>query len=104
MYFHHLRPENKSSKRKRRILKSFVSNGGLAGTTTISILYPLGFMRTRLATDVGNKAERLYPEECEMFSVRYGKQMECVVSTKVMVLLYSALVCIDLFTWEDMIS
>ena len=79
-----LRPENESSIRKRKKLKSFVS-GGLAGTTTISILYPLGFMRTRLATDVGNKAERLYPEECEMFSVRYGKQMECVVSTKVMV-------------------
>ena len=56
-----LRPENeRSTVRKRRILKSFVS-GGLAGATTISILYPLGFMRTRLATDVGNKAQRIYP-------------------------------------------
>ena len=55
-----LRPENESSIRKRRILKSFVS-GGLAGATTISILYPLGFMRTRLATDVGSKEERIYP-------------------------------------------
>jgi len=55
-----LRPENEGGIRKRRILKSFVS-GGLAGATTISILYPLGFMRTRLATDVGNKAQRMYP-------------------------------------------
>lgn len=46
--------------RKRRLLQSFVS-GGLAGATTISFLYPLGFMRTRLATDVGNKGERMYP-------------------------------------------
>lgn len=54
-----LRIEN-GGDRKRRLLQSFVS-GGLAGATTISFLYPLGFMRTRLATDVGAKGERIYP-------------------------------------------
>lgn len=58
-HFPSLKEEN-GGDRKRRILQSFVS-GGLAGSTTISILYPLGFMRTRLATDVGNKGERVYP-------------------------------------------
>lgn len=48
--------------RKRRLISSFVS-GGLAGAATITFLYPLGFMRTRLAMDVGSAArnERLYP-------------------------------------------
>eukprot|EP00571_Detonula_confervacea_P015005 CAMPEP_0172308928 /NCGR_PEP_ID=MMETSP1058-20130122/9379_1 /TAXON_ID=83371 /ORGANISM="Detonula confervacea, Strain CCMP 353" /LENGTH=187 /DNA_ID=CAMNT_0013021457 /DNA_START=56 /DNA_END=616 /DNA_ORIENTATION=- len=54
-----LRQDN-GGDRTRRLLQSFVS-GGLAGATTISFLYPLGFMRTRLATDVGTKGERLYP-------------------------------------------
>ena len=53
-----LRLEN-GGDRKRRVLQSFVS-GGLAGATTITFLYPLGFMRTRLATDVGTK-ERMFP-------------------------------------------
>lgn len=54
-----LRHEN-GGDRKRRLLQSFFS-GGLAGATTISFLYPLGFMRTRLATDVGTSGERMYP-------------------------------------------
>ncbi|KAL7534401.1 hypothetical protein ACHAXR_005843 [Thalassiosira sp. AJA248-18] len=54
-----LRQEN-GGDRKRRLLQSFVS-GGLAGATTISFLYPLGFMRTRLATDVGTGGQRMYP-------------------------------------------
>ena len=54
-----LRQEN-GGDRKRRLLQSFLS-GGLAGATTCSLLYPLGFMRTLLATDVGTKGERMYP-------------------------------------------
>lgn len=48
--------------RSQRFVSSFLS-GGLAGATTISFLYPLGFVRTRLAVDVGNAAkhERIYP-------------------------------------------
>ncbi|KAL7554413.1 hypothetical protein ACHAWF_017862 [Thalassiosira exigua] len=55
-----LREEN-GGERKRRLLGSFVS-GGLAGASTVTILYPLGFTRTRLATDVGARGERRYPE------------------------------------------
>ena len=53
-----LREENGGA-RKQRILRSFVS-GGLAGATTITFLYPLAFMRTRLAVDIGvaEKGER----------------------------------------------
>ena len=57
-YYPSLQKEN-GGDRKRRILQSFVS-GGMAGATTITFLYPLGFLRTRLATDVG-KENRLYP-------------------------------------------
>ena len=48
--------------RTQRLFASFVS-GGLAGASTVTLIYPLGFMRTRLATDVGSAAknERLYP-------------------------------------------
>ena len=56
--FPSLQKEN-GGDRKRRILQSFVS-GGMAGATTITFLYPLGFLRTRLATDVGTE-NRLYP-------------------------------------------
>ena len=51
-----------SDSRTQRLFSSFVS-GGLAGASTITLIYPLGFMRTRLATDVGSAAknERLYP-------------------------------------------
>lgn len=52
---------NGPGSRKRRILRSFVS-GGLAGGTTITFLYPLAFMRTRLAVDLGRtgKGERKF--------------------------------------------
>uniref|UniRef100_A0A7S0AD04 ADP/ATP translocase n=1 Tax=Minutocellus polymorphus TaxID=265543 RepID=A0A7S0AD04_9STRA len=52
---------NGTGSRKRRMLRSFVS-GGLAGATTITLLYPLAFMRTRLAVDMGNtqKGERKF--------------------------------------------
>mmetsp|Transcript_15269 Transcript_15269/g.30849 ORF Transcript_15269/g.30849 Transcript_15269/m.30849 type:complete len:334 (+) Transcript_15269:328-1329(+) len=55
-----LREENGGA-RKQRILRSFVS-GGLAGATTITFLYPLAFMRTRLAVDVGvaERGERMF--------------------------------------------
>ena len=57
-----LREDNNGpGSRKRRILRSFVS-GGLAGGTTITFLYPLAFMRTRLAVDLGRaeKGERKF--------------------------------------------
>ena len=57
-----LREDNNGpDSRKRRILRSFVS-GGLAGATTITFLYPLAFMRTRLAVDLGKteKGERKF--------------------------------------------
>src|SRR5210317_1403640 len=44
--------------RQERITKSFVS-GFLAGGTAITLLYPIGLMRTKLALDVG-KETRLY--------------------------------------------
>jgi solute carrier family 25 (mitochondrial adenine nucleotide translocator), member 4/5/6/31 len=48
-------------KRRRALWTSFLS-GGLAGGTAISFLYPIAFLRTRLAMDVGGTNEtRLYP-------------------------------------------
>lgn len=35
-----------------------VASGGLAGATSLCIVYPLDFARTRLAADVGKKSER----------------------------------------------
>ena len=47
--------------RKERLAKSFVS-GGLAGVTAMTLLYPLGLMRTKLALDMGrNTQQRQYP-------------------------------------------
>lgn len=48
-------------KRRRALWTSFLS-GGLAGGTAITFLYPIAFLRTRLAMDVGaTKETRLYP-------------------------------------------
>ena len=58
-----IRADGASGDKKRRFLRSFVS-GGLAGATTITFLYPLAFIRTRLAVDVGvaSKGERRFPK------------------------------------------
>lgn len=57
-------PSNKSQTqrvRTRARLSSFLS-GGLAGGTTTTVLYPIEFLRTRLAMDMGNSVEtRKYP-------------------------------------------
>jgi len=57
-------PSNRTEearKRRRALISSFLS-GGLAGGTTTTVLYPVEFMRTRLAMDVGaTRGERLYP-------------------------------------------
>jgi solute carrier family 25 (adenine nucleotide translocator) protein 4/5/6/31 len=45
--------------RKRRLTTSFVS-GGLAGATGTTILYPIEFLRTRLAMDTGTAETRKY--------------------------------------------
>jgi solute carrier family 25 (adenine nucleotide translocator) protein 4/5/6/31 len=57
----HFREDGHDGGRNRRILRSFIS-GGLAGATTVTFMYPLGFMRTRLACDVGadKKNERQF--------------------------------------------
>jgi solute carrier family 25 (adenine nucleotide translocator) protein 4/5/6/31 len=48
-------------KRRRAMWSSFLS-GGLAGGTATTFLYPVAFLRTRLAMDVGaTKETRLYP-------------------------------------------
>jgi solute carrier family 25 (adenine nucleotide translocator) protein 4/5/6/31 len=48
-------------KRRRSLWTSFLS-GGLAGATATTLLYPIAFLRTRLAMDVGSTKEtRQYP-------------------------------------------
>lgn len=56
------RPHEDRMKR-RKMISSFLS-GGLAGGTALTVLYPIAFLRTRLAMDVGNQNEsgRKYPK------------------------------------------
>ncbi len=58
------RPHIERQKR-RKIVSSFLS-GGLAGGTTTTVLYPIEFLRTRLAMDIGSRSatcstKRQYP-------------------------------------------
>ena len=64
MYWSLSLPSNRNVEdrvKRRKLISSFLS-GGLAGGTTTTFLYPIEFMRTRLAMDVGaTKETRLYP-------------------------------------------
>mmetsp|Transcript_23279 Transcript_23279/g.44601 ORF Transcript_23279/g.44601 Transcript_23279/m.44601 type:complete len:321 (-) Transcript_23279:21-983(-) len=65
MWTMHL-PSNRApeKRQKRRALISSFLSGGLAGGTVTTALYPIEFVRTRLAMDVGRgtaDAPRLYP-------------------------------------------
>ena len=57
--FHVYRGSSLSASSGEQLTKSFLS-GFLAGATAISLLYPLGVLRTKLALDVGRDT-RLYP-------------------------------------------
>lgn len=35
-----------------------MASGGAAGATSLMVVYPLDFARTRLAADIGSKADR----------------------------------------------
>ena len=59
-------PSNRApeKRKKRRALFSSFLSGGLAGGTVTTVLYPIEFVRTRLAMDVGKgtvDAPRMYP-------------------------------------------
>eukprot|EP00584_Thalassiosira_punctigera_P020231 CAMPEP_0172551568 /NCGR_PEP_ID=MMETSP1067-20121228/40079_1 /TAXON_ID=265564 ORGANISM="Thalassiosira punctigera, Strain Tpunct2005C2" /NCGR_SAMPLE_ID=MMETSP1067 /ASSEMBLY_ACC=CAM_ASM_000444 /LENGTH=359 /DNA_ID=CAMNT_0013339373 /DNA_START=149 /DNA_END=1225 /DNA_ORIENTATION=- len=59
-------PSNRDheKRQKRRVFLSSFLSGGLAGGTVTTVLYPVEFVRTRLAMDVGKgtpDAPRLYP-------------------------------------------
>jgi solute carrier family 25 (adenine nucleotide translocator) protein 4/5/6/31 len=53
------REQREQVNRRGKIISAFLS-GGLAGGTTTTLLYPIEFMRTRLALDTGS-SNRLYP-------------------------------------------
>ena len=53
------REQREQVNRRGQIISAFLS-GGLAGGTTTTLLYPIEFMRTRLALDTGS-SNRLYP-------------------------------------------
>jgi len=37
-----------------------MASGGAAGATSLIVVYPLDFARTRLAADIGKKADRQF--------------------------------------------
>ncbi|CAK63141.1 unnamed protein product (macronuclear) [Paramecium tetraurelia] len=59
---------------KKQPIRFFLSNiaaGGAAGATSLLLVYPLDFARTRLAVDIGKQAERQFTGLTDCLSKMY---------------------------------